>query len=179
MPSTVETEIKLRLPGPEEGRAALRRLGAALVRERHFEENVLFDDAAGVLRATGSLLRLRRTPGGAVLTFKGRRNVENGMRSRSELETAVGDPDALQAILLGLGFRPAFRYQKYRETYAWEGQEIVIDETPIGTFLEIEGDPAGIARAATALGFSPKDYVVDSYVALFLAGGGQGDMVFP
>ena len=46
-------------------------------------------------------------------------------------------------------------------------------------FLEIEGDPAGIHAAASALGFGPGDYVTDSYVGLFLAAGGQGDMVFP
>ncbi len=179
MTRSVETEIKLRLKGPEEGREALHRLGARLVRERHFEDNLLFNDDKGTLQASGSILRLRRTPGGGVLTFKGPRKVEHGMRSRPELETRVADPDALQAILEGLGLRPAFRYQKYRETYEWEGQEIVIDETPIGTFLEIEGDREGIARAATLLGFSPRDYVVDSYVALFFAGGGKGDMVFP
>jgi adenylate cyclase, class 2 len=85
----------------------------------------------------------------------------------------------MQSILEGLGLRPALRYQKYRETYEWEGQEIVIDETPIGTFLEIEGDHEGIARAATLLGFSPRDYIAESYVALFFASGGKGDMVFP
>ena len=179
MPTPVETEIKLRLKGPDEGRDALRGLGARLVRERHFEDNLLFNDDRGALGASGSVLRLRRTPAGGVLTFKGPRKVEAGMRSRPELETPVGDPDAMQAILVGLGFRPAFRYQKYRETYEWEGQEIVIDETPIGTFLEIEGDREGIARAATLLGFSPRDYLVASYVALFFASGGKGDMVFP
>ena len=44
-----------------------------LVRERHFEDNVLFDDAAGSLRASGTVLRLRATPHGGVLTFKGPR----------------------------------------------------------------------------------------------------------
>lgn len=179
MSRAVETEIKLRLKEPEEARDAVRKLGARLVRERHFEDNLLFDDERGALGAAGSVLRLRRTPAGGVLTFKGPKRVEDGMRSRSELETPVGDPDTLQMILLGLGLRPAFRYQKFRETYEWEGQEIVIDETPIGTFLEIEGDRDGIARAATLLGFSPRDYIVESYVALFFAGGGKGDMVFP
>jgi adenylate cyclase class 2 len=179
LPGSVETEIKLRVEAPEKARAVLRELGARLRRERHFEDNLLYDDERGALGVAGSMLRLRRTPAGGVLTFKGPKKVDGGIRSRPELETPVGDPDALHAILVGLGFRPAFRYQKYRETYEWEGQEIVIDETPIGTFLEIEGDRDGIARAATLLGFSPRDYMVESYVALFFAGGGKGDMVFP
>jgi len=179
LPGATETEIKIRLAGKDAAREGLARLGARLVRERHLEDNLLFDDAEGAFLSAGATVRLRRTPGAATLTFKGPRRIESGMRSRAEIETPVGDPDAMQGILEGLGLRPAFRYQKYRETWAWEGQEIVVDETPIGTFLEIEGDPAGIARVATALGFSPRDYLTDSYVALFFAGGGKGDMVFP
>jgi len=124
-------------------------------------------------------LTLRRVPEGGVVTHKGPRLFEAGLKSREERETAVADPDVLQDILERLGLRPVFRYQKYREAYEWRGQEIVVDETPIGTFLEIEGDPEGIRAAASALGFGPGDYVTDSYVGLFLAAGGQGDMVFP
>jgi adenylate cyclase, class 2 len=176
---SIETEVKIRIDHPDQARASLRERGARRVRERHLEDNVLYDDARGALRSSGSVLRLRRTPGAALLTCKGPRTVEGGVRSRPELETAVDDPDALHAILLALGLKPAFRYQKYREVYEWEGQEIVVDETPIGAFLEIEGDREGIARAATLLGYSPRDYVVESYVALFFAVGGKGDMVFP
>ena len=179
MAAPVETEIKLRMAGPEAARAAVARLGARLKKARHFEDNLLLDDPAGSLRAAGSVLRLRRVPEGGVLTHKGPRLLEAGLKSREERETAVADPDVLQDILERLGLRPVFRYQKYREAYEWRGQEIVVDETPIGTFLEIEGDPAGIHGAASALGFGPGDYVTDSYLGLFLAAGGQGDMVFP
>jgi adenylate cyclase, class 2 len=178
VPAFTETEIKIRLEEPEAVRAALVRLGARRVQERHFEDNLLFDDAGGALRAAGTTVRLRRTPGVATLTCKGARRVEQGMRSRPEIETTVGDPDAMQAMLESLGLRAAFRYQKYRETWSLDGQEVVLDETPIGSFLEIEGDPSGIGRVAAALGFYPRDYLTDSYVALFFAGGGKGDMVF-
>ncbi len=174
-----ETEVKLRVAGADAARAALARLGAALARPRHFEDNVLLDDARGSLRAAGSVLRLRRTPTGGLLTFKGPRHLEEGVKSREEIEAPVPDADALQAVLERLGFRPVFRYQKYRETYAWQGQEIVIDETPIGTFFEIEGDLEGIQAAAAGLGYGRADYLTDSYVALFFDGGGRGDMVFP
>ncbi len=167
------------MAGPEAAREAVARLGARLKKARHFEDNVLLEDPAGSLRATGSVLRLRRVPEGGVLTHKGPRLLEGGLKSREERETTVADADALQDILERLGLRPVFRYQKYREAYEWRGQEIVVDETPIGTFLEIEGDPEGIRAAASALGFGPGDYVTDSYVGLFLAAGGQGDMVFP
>jgi adenylate cyclase class 2 len=113
-----------------------------------------------------------------VLTFKGPYRVDGGIKSREEIEAGSADGSALRAILNRLGFVPVFRYQKYREAFAWQGQEIVVDETPIGVFLEIEGDPAGIHAAATALGFGPSDYLTDSYAALFRASGGTGDMLF-
>lgn len=174
-----ETEVKLRIASVEAARERLGRAGAELVCVRHFEDNVLFDDMAGSLRASGTVLRLRRTPLGGVLTFKGPREIEKGVKSREERETSVDDPGEMLAILHRLGYRPLFRYQKYRETWTHRGQEIEVDETPIGAFIEIEGDVEGIHAVAADLGFSPSDFVVESYVGLFFAGGGHGDMVFP
>jgi adenylate cyclase class 2 len=174
-----ETEVKLRIGSAEAARGLLRQAGAQLVRERHFEENVLFDDEAGSLRASGTVLRLRQTARGGVLTFKGPREFEGGVKSREERETSVENPDEVRAILRRLGYKPLFRYQKYRESWTHRGQEIEVDETPIGDFLEIEGDVEGIHAVTAELGFSAADYVAESYVGLFFAGGGQGDMVFP
>jgi len=176
---TVESEIKLAVADPDSARGALRRLGAAMVRARHFEDNLLFDDAQGTLRASGRVLRIRRAEGAGVVTFKGPREVIEGVKSRPEIETAVPDPDALEAVLRALGYRSVFRYQKYREVYRWDEVEIVIDETPVGTFFEIEGEVAAVHRAASALGYAPADYLADSYAALHFAAGGRGDMIFP
>jgi adenylate cyclase class 2 len=174
----IETEIKLKVASVEAAREALARIGAQATRARHIEDNLLFDFEGKVLRGRGHVLRLRETPSGAVLTFKGPYRIEGGLKSREEIEAGSADGSALRAILNRLGFVPVFRYQKYRETFAWQGQEIVLDETPIGIFLEIEGDTPGIHAAATALGFAPSDYVTDSYAALFRASGGTGDMLF-
>ncbi len=178
MPGAVESEIKLRVGRLDEACGALARLGAERVRARHLEDNVLFDDASGSLAGAGCLLRVRRTPKGGLLTYKGPRRDREGVKTRREVETTVGDADALQAIVEALGFRRVFRYQKYREVYRWNDVEIVVDDTPIGSFLEIEGTLPGIHEAAAALGYAPADYIRDSYVALFAAAGGQGDMVF-
>lgn len=169
------------MPGPGPARAAVARLGATLVRPRHFEDNVLLDDDRSTLVGSGRTLRLRRTPDAAVLTFKGPRRDREGVRGRPEVEVEVkaADADALEAILRAVGFGPVFRYQKYRETYRLGEVEVVVDETPIGTFLEIEGPPTEIHATATALGMGPRDYITDSYAGLFFASGGKGDMVFP
>jgi adenylate cyclase class 2 len=174
----VEREIKLRTSGPEAARAAVAGLGARLVQPRHFEDNVLIDDAARRLRAGGRLLRLRRTPQGGRLTYKGPRIDSGEVKARVEIEVSVGEPDVLQSLLAALGLEPVFRYQKYREVYAWKDVEIVVDETPVGTFLEIEGPVEGIHAAAAALGYRRADYITDSYAGLFFAAGGTGDMLF-
>jgi adenylate cyclase class 2 len=173
-----ETEVKLRVRDLAAVRETLKRAGAELVRARHLEDNVLFDDPLGSLQSQGCVLRLRRTPDGGLLTFKGPRRVAAGVKSREELQTAVADPDALDGILTRLGYRPIFRYQKYRESFRHRSQSVEVDETPIGAFVEIEGDLEGIALVAAELGYAPADYVGDSYVGLFFAAGGEGDMLF-
>ena len=178
MASAVENEIKLEMAGPQAARQAVASLGARLVRRRHLEDNLLLDDPARSLRASGRILRLRRTDGGSVVTYKGPRLEVDRIKARQEIEVGVAAADAMEALFAGIGFAPVFRYQKYRETYRWHQVEIVIDETPVGTFLEIEGPVAAIHEAARALGYGPDDYVLDSYATLFFARGGQGDMVF-
>jgi len=178
MERATETEVKLRVAGPDEARAAVARIGATLKRQRHFEDNVLFDDQAKSLRERGSVLRLRVTPEEAILTFKGPRRVVAGIKSREERQSGVEEPEALKVVLRHLGYEPVFRYQKYRETWAHRGQEIVIDETPIGTFMEIEGDEEGIRAVAADLGRDPSEFMAESYVDLFFAQGGEGDLVF-
>jgi adenylate cyclase class 2 len=173
-----ETEVKLRLDDAESGRRVVTQLGAFLVEPRHFEDNVLFDDAARGLAGRGALIRLRETPWAATLTYKGPREVVEGVKRREEVECRVEDAEALRVILGRLGLRSVFRYQKYREVYELDDVEIVIDETPIGAFLEIEGPVEAIHRAADAMGFGAESYVVESYAALFAAAGGEGDMVF-
>ena len=122
MASGVESEIKLEVATPEEARAALARIGAERVRPRHFEDNLIFDDAASSLLGSGQTLRLRRTDAGGVLTHKGPRRDREGVKTRPERETAVADADALQAILEAMGLVPMFRYQKYREVYHWDAR---------------------------------------------------------
>lgn len=175
----VETEVKLRVADPEAARESLARIGAIPVRARQLEDNVLLDDEAGRLRKAGCLLRIRRTPDETTITFKGPRLDDEAVKSREEIESGIADPDAAHAIFACLGFVPVFRYQKYRETFVWKDVEIVLDETPIGVFLEIEGGKDAIHAAAAALGCDPREFITTSYGALFYAAGGQGDMTFP
>ena len=84
------------------------------------------------------------------------------------METAVGDGALLVAILERAGFRIWFRYEKYREEFTFQDVIIAIDETPIGTFVEIEGSDRGITAAAFLLERGPGDYILESYRSLFV-----------
>ncbi len=175
----LEREAKLRVADVAAARRAVEALGARLRRARHLEDNLLLDDVSGRLAGQGSALRLRQADGRAVLTFKGPRQEDaSGLKVRPEIEFEVSDARDAAALLSALGFLPSFRYQKFREVWDWKDAEIVVDETPLGAFVEIEGPAVTIEEAARALGASPADYVVDSYPDLFRAAGGRGDMVF-
>ena len=54
------------------------------------------------------------------------------------------------AILTALGFRPSFRYEKYRAEWTDGSGEVVIDRTPIGDLAEIAGTPSVPAEPALA-----------------------------
>ena len=104
--------------------------------------------------------------GKSLITFKGPVQPAT-MKLRDELETDVGDGPLLLTILTELGFRVWFRYQKYREEFALDDVIVAVDETPVGTFVEIEGGDRGIAEMAEALGKGPNDYLLDSYRGLY------------
>jgi adenylate cyclase class 2 len=165
---------------------------------RVHEWNVIFDTPEGGLAKHGQLLRIRietaetkskkgKTAASkrTVLTFK--RPIVVGAASsasaqenhrhkvREEIEVEVGDAAVLTNIFEGLGMRGWFRYEKYRTTLClpartcWaKGLLIELDETPIGTFVELEGPPAAIDRAAQEIGYSRRDYVLRSYLALYV-----------
>jgi adenylate cyclase class 2 len=84
-----------------------------------------------------------------------------------ENEEHIKDPRRLSQALKGLGFRPGFRYEKYRTSFHLNSLHLDFDETPVGTFLELEGTPTAINRTARALGFSPKDYIRSTYWTLY------------
>jgi len=173
-----ETEVKLAAPDAASARRAIEAAGAEPVHPRHLEENLIFDEDGRFARR-GCYLRLRRTPHGARLTWKGPRRVEGGMKVREEIELGIAEPDTLQAVLEGMGLARVFRYQKYRTEYRLGGLAVTLDETPAGVYLELEGSADEIRSRVAAFGYGPEDFVSASYVELFHAQGGRGDMVFP
>jgi adenylate cyclase class 2 len=163
----LEREIKLAFDNADAARAAVIAAGATPLRSRRLQEDALFDTDDEQLRRQRCVLRVRSDAGRSLLTFKG--PVHPGMmKLREEHETVIGDGDVLRRILEELGMHVWFRYQKYREEFAAAEVTIAIDETPVGTYVEIEGGEEAIDAMARALGRTPTDFILDSYRGLFM-----------
>jgi adenylate cyclase class 2 len=163
----LEREIKLHFRDPDEARHAILATGATPLRGRRLQEDCLLDTPDDQLRHRRCVLRVRMECGKTLLTFKGPEQ-SSPMKLREELETVVGDGLLFLRVLEELGFRVWFRYEKYREEFAHEDVTIAIDETPVGTFVEIEGSERGIHDMAAALSRKPDEYVTDSYRGLYM-----------
>jgi len=164
-----ETEVKIRFaPGASAARDLMERHGYALIEPRTLESDRIFDRGASELKSADQLLRLRRAGSLATVTYKGPANRQR-YKSREEIEFDVSDPDAFELVLARLGYTPRFRYEKFRTKFAARPEPglITIDETPIGVFLELEGEAAWIDRTASRLGFSAAEYCTVSYASLY------------
>ncbi len=182
MSAMLEREIKLRFTSPEEARAAILATGATPLRGRRLQEDCLLDTADEFLLRRRSVLRVRTESGRSLVTFKGPTQ-PSAMKLREELETVASDGEAILKIFEQLNYRVWFRYQKFREEFASADVIIALDETPVGTYVEIEGSEQGIAHMARALAREPNDYINESYRGLFVRycqtqGLPLGDMLF-
>jgi adenylate cyclase class 2 len=179
---TLEREIKLPFASAVEARDAILRTKATLLRGRRLQEDCLVDTADERLRGRRSVLRVRSEQGRSLLTYKGPVQ-PSPFKLREERETVVADGETMRYILEQLGYTVWFRYEKYREEFGALDAIIALDETPIGTFVEIEGSQQAIETIAVDLGRAPADYIVDSYRGLYVrhcaaTGRPVGDMVF-
>ncbi len=164
--SNLEVEIKLAVHDLAVMLERIAKLGWRALGERTLEINVLFDREDGSLRGQGVVLRLRQYGDRRVLTYKG--PGQNGKHKvREEVETSVGDLEAMRSILVRLGFCPAFRYEKYRTEYTDGLGHLTVDETPIGNYLELEGPPDWIDRWASRLGYTEEAYITWSYGRIY------------
>jgi adenylate cyclase, class 2 len=161
-----EIEIKFRVADLRALAQKLRAAGFRLKTRRTHEMNTLYDLPGGVLRKRKQLLRIRKY--GSLCTLTHKSGAKRGRHSsRVELETEICDGSALDGILRGLGYSPSFRYEKFRAEWRDRQGQVVVDETPIGNFCEIEGPPQWIDATARKLGVSAKDYITKNYATLF------------
>jgi len=150
-------------------RRLLRERGARLLEPAALEDNLVLDDGKLAVTSAGQLLRLRRFGTRCTLTLKGVAAFAGGVKSRTELETDVADPEKMLAILAGLGYRPVRRYQKRRETWSLQEVTVALDATPMGSFVELEGEGTVLAGVAVGVGLDPASALRGTYLDLWAA----------
>ncbi|HEY4382692.1 MAG TPA: class IV adenylate cyclase [Acidobacteriaceae bacterium] len=196
---SAEIELKFPIQDLPRLQSQLPGLGFLLDTPRTFEQNTLYDTADRTLRATKQILRLRRYGSLWTVTHKrqplGAPNDDltpSRYKIRIETETKVDDGPALGAIFEQMGYTPVFRYEKFRTEWSQIASTIdgplfsaasqsieavalpprshlVIDETPIGDYAELEGPPAWIDETLARLDVDPASCITESYGRLFLA----------
>jgi len=179
-----EIEIKLHISNIPEILCKIKKL-RTVPQPRLREQNTLYDTPQAHLRRRNMLLRLRvETPAPQNVPATSRRErviLTSKAPSPSQLKTsrykiraereqaALASSRRYAKSLIALGFRPTFRYDKFRTTFRLPKLHLDLDETPAGTYLELEGQPKAIDRAAKALGFTKKDYLRATYWDLYVA----------
>jgi len=161
-----EIEIKFRVADLRALNRKLRAAGFRLVTPRTHELNTLYDLPGEILRQRKQLLRIRKY--GRTWTLTHKSGTTRGRHSsRIELETGVADGKKLDLILRALGYTPTFRYEKFRAEWSDGKGHVVVDDTPIGNFCEIEGPSRWIDATAKKLRVTPADYITKNYATLF------------
>lgn len=165
----LEIEVKIQVPDARAFAEKLEAMGLRCIQRISKERNLRYDDAEGTLKKNHQVLRLRKTEGGDVrLTWKASHESSNGIAIRTEHEVVVNDYDTMKEILEGLGYSVFFIYEKYRGIYEFRDTHIFVDRTPIGDFVEIEGENEDVIRsAAEALGLDWSLHTDKGYLKLF------------
>jgi adenylate cyclase class 2 len=161
-----EIEIKFALKDRPALVAKLHELGAQRLYAETFEDNIILD-RRGELRTRGALLRVRRFGRYALATFKGPVAFDGAVKRREEVQTGVESFELAIQLFDSLGFKPSFRYQKYREVWRMREVEVVLDRTPIGDYFEIEGPLDVIRGVADELGMNMDTGIRQSYADLY------------
>lgn len=201
----LEVEVKISLNRIEPVRKRILEMGFIVSETRNFEQNIIYDTCDLQLKQTKRLLRLRRKGEHYILTFKRPAAVDRELachvtdhvkehvkgqvkaqvkdyvadyKVREEIEVEVSDFVRAEMIITGLGYEVFFIYEKYREIFRKGDTSIMIDETPIGDYLEIEGSPLAIDEVALGLGYSKSDYITANYYTLFKKTNLTGHMQF-
>jgi adenylate cyclase class 2 len=171
---SAEIELKFPVSDLPAMQRRLEQVGFQVDTPRTFEQNTLHDTPERRLKAQGDLLRVRQYGERFVVTHKRHpddEDLDSPYKVRIETESEVEDGAAMAEIFTRLGFAPVFRYEKFRTEYSHPdqpGAHMVLDETPIGIYAELEGPTYWIDRTLEELGVSVGDCITLSYGKLFL-----------
>ena len=145
----IEREVKLSFDSPDQARAALVAVRATLLRPRRLQHDILFDT-----RRPAVAQRRGARCGSATKAIAASSRSRDpwrpaSMKVREEHETTVADVAAMRQIIEGP--RLSVVVHLSRSTGRNGRRRVVIiavDETPVGTWMELEGSEASILEVA-------------------------------
>jgi len=161
-------EIEVKFPLENRGTFVEKLVGAGAERlyPETLEDNIVLD-RRGELRTRGSLLRIRKFGKYVLATYKGPMSIDGGIKTREEVQTGVESFELAISLFDSLGYKPTFRYQKFREVWRLREAEVVLDRTPIGEYFEIEAPLEVIRNMVAELGLNMDDAIRSSYADLY------------
>jgi adenylate cyclase, class 2 len=172
----LEIELKVRVDSLDLIRQNLLARHAEFLGKQH-EHDIYYNAPHRDFGSTDEALRVRYTDGPALVTYKGKKIPELGLKAREELNTAVEYGEVFEQILSRLGFTKTAEVNKWRENYRLENASFALDTVEgLGTFAEIEimaeksGEDATtkILKFAKEMGISGEP-ILASYLELLLS----------
>jgi len=112
------------------------------------------------------------------MTYKGPL-VDEASKTRTEVETDVGDGADAEAVFRNLGFEPVATVEKDRRFYSYDGYTVTLDAVEgVGEYVEVEteveseaavdGAREGAYGVLRDLGLDPADQRRTSYLGMLL-----------
>ena len=133
----LEIEIKAPCPDLSALESKLKAMGARDF-GRLFQRDVYYSHPGRDFGQTDEALRLRVENDLTLVTYKGPK-LDEGSKTREELEVSLGNPETFAMILERLGFRPAMRVSKQRRIYGIRGVSVCLDQVEgLGDYVEFE-----------------------------------------
>ena len=137
-----EIEVKFVYKSKKKVTDLLKRLGAKQTEKFSLHDMYFSKKRFSSMKGVREFVRIRRKNDYAELTFKGKRETKSNIWRRMEINTPIGDTDAMEKILLNTGFKKITDGKSNREAWMLKNLEIMFVELTRPTkviFAEIEG----------------------------------------
>jgi adenylate cyclase class IV len=175
-----EVELKAVVDDPARRRAAVERSGGRLAFDGRLRDR-RYDTPERALAQRDIVLRVRSyldaTGVRASLDWKGPTGYADGYKVREERTVGADDPDALGAILEGIGLVVTRAIDREIAQYELAGAVVRFERYPrMDVLVEVEGEPAAIEGAIRALGMPRSAFTSErlpDFVARFEARTGE------
>jgi predicted adenylyl cyclase CyaB len=160
-----EIEVKFKIQNIKRLQKALKQIEAKR-KNKILQEDISFDNRKNILTKANILLRLRKTDDEICLTFK-LPSKKARFKEEEEIEIKVDNSENTKEILRILGFYPKGELKKLREEWDYKNSKILIDQSPLGKILEIEGSKKEIEEIIKLLNLNSKKRITKTYYEVY------------